>query len=90
MILLSDLISLFVIKLIMIKPINENPLNLTNQFYYECESCGAKGTITIENRLVDPTNKFQMEELQEEVCPNCDKPLSCKKDEDSDTSTKSS
>ncbi len=74
----------------MIKPINENPLNLTNQFYYECESCGAKGTITIENRLVDPTNKFQMEELQEESCPTCDKPLSYKKDEDPETSTKSS
>ena len=72
----------------MIKPINENPLNFTNQFYYECESCGAKGTITIENRLVDPTNKFQMEELQEETCPTCDKPLSYRKDEVLDTSTK--
>ena len=72
----------------MIKPINENPLNFTNQFYYECESCGTKGTITIENRLVDPTNKFQMEELQEESCPTCEKPRSYKKDEEPGTSTK--
>lgn len=74
----------------MIKPVNINPLSFTNQFYYECENCSEKGTITIENRLVDPRNEAQMEELQEERCPICDKPLSYKKDEEPDTSAKSS
>ncbi|HAM37219.1 MAG: hypothetical protein UR96_C0001G0010 [candidate division WS6 bacterium GW2011_GWC1_36_11] len=64
---------------VMIKSIREDVFNRTNQFYYECENCGKKGVLTITNLFVNIGNQAQIEELQNEPCPHCDKILSFKK-----------
>lgn len=55
----------------MIKPINVSPINTTNQIYFECESCGLKNTITFTNRVINTDKRYDLEELEQEQCPDC-------------------
>lgn len=54
----------------MIKPIDVSPINTTNKVYFECENCGTKNTITFNNRIINTDRKADLEEIQEERCPN--------------------
>lgn len=55
----------------MIKPIDISPINTTNKVYFECSNCGAKNTLSFENRIINTDKKGDLEELQLEQCPDC-------------------
>lgn len=55
----------------MIKPIEVSPLNIINKVYFECSNCGAKSTLTFENRIINTDRKDDIDELQKESCPDC-------------------
>lgn len=55
----------------MIKPIEISPLNTTNKVYFECGNCSANNTLIFENRIINTDRKDDLEELQQEPCPNC-------------------
>ncbi len=54
----------------MINPITISPLNTTNKVYFECSNCGAKNTLTFENRIINTDRKDDLVELQKEPCPD--------------------
>lgn len=58
----------------MIKPINISHLNTTFLVYYECESCGTKGKIKL-GHIINVDKKSDLEELNLEVCPECEMKL---------------
>jgi len=59
----------------MIKPVNISPLYTTNHTYIKCDSCGYETTITWKNRTINVDSDFDMEDLQKELCPECQLPL---------------
>lgn len=59
----------------MIKPIGISPINTTNRAYFECKSCGTKNTLVFKNRIINTDNEGDVEDLDEEPCPNCGKKL---------------
>ncbi len=63
----------------MVKPIEFDELNISRKAYYKCGHCGAEGHILFKNRLVHLDCKEGMKEIQGELCPQCNKPLSSEK-----------
>lgn len=55
----------------MIKPINVSPVNTTNSACLECEDCGLKNIITFTNRVINTDKRYDLEELEQEQCPDC-------------------
>lgn len=60
----------------MIKPIEPSPLNTSKKLYYECEDCGEKGTIFLENSMINVDNDGNPTEPMDDYdCPKCGKSL---------------
>lgn len=55
----------------MINLINVTPLNTTSSYYYECEKCGDKNTVTFNNRLIHTDESSDIDALANELCPKC-------------------
>lgn len=55
----------------MIKLIDISPINTTNKAYFECSNCGARDTFIFTNRIINTDREGDLEELQQEPCPNC-------------------
>lgn len=60
----------------MLKPINISPLNTTKTLEYKCEKCGAHGTITLQNSIVNTDNDGNpVEPLPDYDCQKCGEKL---------------
>lgn len=59
----------------MIKPINISPIETTNKIYFKCSNCGLESTVVFTNRVINTDNENDLEELKNEPCPKCKKPL---------------
>lgn len=58
----------------MLKPINVNPIERSDTFYYECEQCGAKGTMHIKGGF-NTDRPEELKEYDDLECPECGAPL---------------
>jgi len=55
----------------MIKPIEISPLDTSKKLYFECEKCSEKGTIVLENSLINIDQEGNAIESLEHDCPKC-------------------
>ena len=59
----------------MIKPIEISQIQTTNKVYFECSKCRLKNTLIFNNRIINVDSKSDLEELNQEPCPNCNQLL---------------
>lgn len=60
----------------MIKPINISPINTTQELTYECMKCKTRGTIYLENSIVNTDSNGNPEQpLVDYNCPKCGEEL---------------
>ena len=58
----------------MIKPIKIDPLNMTNYAYFECNNCGLKDEIHLNNKI-NTDDESEIGYLKTMPCPNCNRSL---------------
>lgn len=59
----------------MIRPVNITPLNTSKELRYGCEQCGAFGTITLKDSIVNTDYDGSPIEPLEYECPRCENKL---------------
>ena len=55
----------------MIKPIEVSPINTSKRLCFECSKCGERGTIFLENSLVNTDQEGRPIEPLEYTCEGC-------------------